>query len=146
MYIELCFYQKEINMEFLLWLQDHRTPVLDKIMSVLTFLGSEYVILGVFCILFWCVNKKTAYKTCFSFFLSGLAVHGLKMICRVDRPFVRDSRLHVVESAAGDATGYSFPSGHTQASSSIFLTVAKYSTHKFVSIFSLRFHHIYDLR
>lgn len=111
-------------MEFLLWLQDHRTPVLDKIMSILTFLGSEYVILGVLCILFWCVNKKTAYKTCFSFFLSGLAVHGLKMICRVDRPFVRDSRLHVVESAAEDATGYSFPSGHTQGAAGLFATLS----------------------
>ena len=111
-------------MDFLLWLQNHRTPVLDKIMSILTYLGSEYVILAVLCILFWCVNKKTAYKTCFSFFLSGLAVHGLKMICRVERPFVRDNRLHVVESAAGDATGYSFPSGHTQGSAGLFATLA----------------------
>ncbi len=111
-------------MEFLLWLQNHRTPVMDKIMSLLTFLGSEYVILAVLCILFWCVNKKTAYKTCFSFFLSGLAVHGLKMACRIERPFIRDSRLHPVEAARADATGYSFPSGHTQGAAGLYSTLA----------------------
>lgn len=111
-------------MDFLLQLQNLRNPVLDKIMSLLTHLGSEVLIIGVVCILYWCVNKKTAYKLCFSYFISGLAVQGLKIACRIDRPWIRDSRLYPVEAAKDGATGYSFPSGHTQGAAGLFATLS----------------------
>lgn len=111
-------------MDFLLQLQNLRNPVLDKIMSLLTHLGSEILVIGVVCILYWCVNKKTAYKLCFSYFISGLAVQGLKIACRVDRPWIRDSRLYPVEAAKDGATGYSFPSGHTQGATGLFSTLS----------------------
>ncbi len=111
-------------MDFLLQLQNLRNPVLDKIMSLLTHLGSEILVIGVVCILYWCVNKKTAYKLCFSYFISGLAVQGLKIACRIDRPWIRDSRLYPVEAAKDGATGYSFPSGHTQGATGLFSTLS----------------------
>ena len=86
-------------MDFLYELQTLRTPVLDKIMSLLTHLGSEIIVIGVLCIMYWCINKRTAYKLCFTYFISGLAVQGLKIACRIERPWIRDSRLHVVDAA-----------------------------------------------
>ncbi len=111
-------------MDFLFNLQNLRNPVLDKIMSVLTHLGSELIVIGVLCVMYWCINKKTAYKLCFTYFISGLAVQGLKIACRIERPWVRDSRLYPVEAAKEGATGYSFPSGHTQSSTGLFASLS----------------------
>lgn len=110
-------------MNFLYELQNLRTPFLDKIMSLLTHLGSELIVIGVLCVLYWCINKRTAYKLCFSYFISGLAVQGLKIACRIERPWIRDSRLYPVEAAREGATGYSFPSGHTQSATGLWATL-----------------------
>jgi undecaprenyl-diphosphatase len=48
------------------------------------------------------------------FFLSSLAVQGLKIVFRVPRPWVYDTSFTVVGGAYDAATGYAFPSGHTQ--------------------------------
>ncbi len=111
-------------MDFLYFLQELRNPVLDTIISLLTNIGSEVVVIGVLCLFFWCLDKKTAYKLCFTYFISGLAVQGLKIACRIDRPWIKDSRLYPVESAREGASGYSFPSGHTQSSTGLFSSLA----------------------
>lgn len=111
-------------MDFLYFLQELRNPVLDNIFYILTNIGSEIIVIGVLCIFFWCLDKKTAYKLCFTYFVSGLAVQGLKIACRIERPWVRDSRLYPVEAAKEGATGYSFPSGHTQSSTGLFSGLA----------------------
>lgn len=111
-------------MDFLFYLQELRNPVMDAIFSVLTHLGSELIVIGVLCLFFWCLDKKTAYKLCFTYFISGLAVQGLKIACRIERPWIRDTRLYPVESAIEGATGYSFPSGHTQSSTGLFSSLA----------------------
>ena len=111
-------------MDFLYWLQNLRNPVLDAIMAVLTNFGSEILVIGVLCIFYWCLDKKTAHKLCFTYFISGLAVQGLKIACRIERPWVKDSRLYPVEAAKEGATGYSFPSGHTQGVTGLFAGLA----------------------
>jgi len=48
------------------------------------------------------------------FFLSSLVVQGMKICFRIDRPWVADPTFEPVRSAVRQATGYAFPSGHTQ--------------------------------
>lgn len=111
-------------MDFLYQLQNLRTPFWDSLCSLLTNLGGEIILVAILCILYWCLNKELAYKLCFTYFLSGLLVQGVKIVCRIERPWIRDTRLSVVESAADGATGYSFPSGHTQAAASLYGALA----------------------
>lgn len=111
-------------MDFLYTLQNLRNPVLDAIMLFFTYFGDEILVIGILCVTYWCINKKLAYKVCFTYFISGLLVQGLKIVFRVDRPWVRDSRLTPSESALDGATGYSFPSGHTQGSTGLFAALA----------------------
>lgn len=111
-------------MDFLYTLQELRNPVLNGLFSAITYLGSEIVVIGVLCIAYWCLNKQLAYKICFTYFVSGLMVQGTKIACRIDRPWVLDKRLHVLDSAKDAATGYSFPSGHTQSSTGLFSALA----------------------
>ena len=80
-------------MDFLYTLQNLRNPVLDTIMSIITNLGGELIVIAALCIIYWCINKDFAYKLCFTYFISGLLVQGAKIACRVERPWVRDSRL-----------------------------------------------------
>ena len=107
-------------MELLHSIASIRSPFLDFLIGLITRLGEEELILVVICVAFWCVNKLFAYKAGIVFFLSGITVQSLKITFRVDRPWVKDPGFNAVPSAMERATGYSFPSGHTQAGGSLF--------------------------
>ena len=83
--------------------------------------------MGIFAICFWCINKTLAYKMTFAFFTSSVAVQGLKLHFRIERPWIIDPGFKPVESAIEGATGYSFPSGHTQSATSIYAVLAFHS-------------------
>jgi undecaprenyl-diphosphatase len=51
----------------------------------------------------------------------------LKLWFRIPRPWVKDPEFTIVESARAEATGYSFPSGHTQSSVGMFGAVARWN-------------------
>jgi undecaprenyl-diphosphatase len=58
----------------------------------------------------------------------------LKILCRVPRPWVKDPNFTIVESAREAATGYSFPSGHTQTAVGLFGGVARTTKQRWVCI------------
>ena len=111
-------------MEFLKILEGIRTSFLDNLFYILTYGGEELMLLGFVGILFWCVDKKTAYRIVFSYLPSILIINTLKITFKVERPWVRDPSLTIVEKARASATGYSFPSGHTQCAVSLWGTLA----------------------
>jgi undecaprenyl-diphosphatase len=49
-----------------------------------------------------------------------MLIQGLKITFRIPRPWVRSELLHPVKSVIDTATGYSFPSGHTQSATAFF--------------------------
>lgn len=101
-------------MELLRTLESLRTPWFDTFFGTVTRLGEEMILIFVFCALYWCISKRHAYVMGAVFFVSSLAVQGLKVIFRVPRPWVYDPAFTTVTGAEGAATGYAFPSGHTQ--------------------------------
>ena len=111
-------------MEFLYWLAALRNPVLDTAMQLITEFGSEmlFIVLGIF--MLWCMDKKQGYFILMTGFFGVYANQFLKLICRVPRPWVLDPEFAIVESARAEATGYSFPSGHTQTAVGSFLGLA----------------------
>lgn len=102
-------------MDFLQFLAQYRTDAGDIFFQGVTYIAQEVLVVAVICWLFWCSNKKLAYSLGFAYFTSGLLVQGLKITFRIPRPWVLDSGFHAVQSAIPGATGYSFPSGHTQS-------------------------------
>lgn len=111
-------------MNVLYWFESIRTPLLDGFFSAVTFLGHELIPVALICILYWCADKRLAYKIGFSFFLSGLMTQCLKITFRVDRPWIKDPAFKPVGNAVDEATSYSFPSGHTQAATSVYGSLA----------------------
>ncbi len=121
-------------MTFLWLLEKIRTPLLDDLMQFITYFGQEMVIIAVICTLYWCVDKRFAYLLGFNYFTAGLCVQVLKITFRVPRPWILDPDFHAVKSALPGATGYSFPSGHTQGATSLFFPLALRSQRKGMKI------------
>lgn len=110
-------------MSFLRLLVDFRTPALDILFQCLTFIAQEPVVILVICWLYWCHDKILAYTLAFTYFLSGLLIQGLKLVFRIPRPWILDPDFQPVASALSGATGFSFPSGHTQSATALFSTL-----------------------
>lgn len=111
-------------MTFLWLLEGIRTPFLDQLMQFITYFGQEIIIIAVICALYWCADKRFAYLLGFTYFTAGLCVQSLKITFRIPRPWVLNPDFHAVESAIPGATGYSFPSGHTQGATCLFFPLA----------------------
>ena len=111
-------------MSFLYLLEGIRNPVLDFIFSVITFCGDEIVFMAVGMIVFWCVSKQKGYYLLSVGFVGTVINQFLKITFRIPRPWVKDPNFTIVESAREAASGYSFPSGHTQTSVGLFGGVA----------------------
>ncbi len=121
-------------MAFLHFLEDLRTPFFDAFFSLVTRLGEEtfFIVMGM--ILFWCVNKRLGYYL-LSVGLTGTVLNQfLKLLFRIPRPWVRDNSLTVVGDATEAATGYSFPSGHTQTAVGIYGGIARWYNNIWVRV------------
>ena len=111
-------------MQLLYFLESLRNPVFDAFFSLITLCGEETIFMAVGMIFFWCVNKHQGYYLfCVGFFGTVLNQF-LKMVFRIPRPWIKDPDFTIVESARDAASGYSFPSGHTQTSVGLFGGIA----------------------
>ncbi len=124
-------------MEFLYWLESIRNPVLDAFFSVITYCGDELVFMAVAVILMWCVDKYQGYFMLFVGFLGTQINQLLKVTYRIPRPWVKDPNFTIVESAREAATGYSFPSGHTQCSVGTFGALAVWNKQVWLRVVSI---------
>ena len=111
-------------MDFLRLLEGIRNPVLDSFFLGITYFGQEICILAVICLFYWCLDKNFAYRLGFIYFSAGLCIQTLKITFRIPRPWILDPEFHPVASAVPAATGYSFPSGHTQGGTCLFVPLA----------------------
>jgi len=118
----------------LYWFQSVRHPALDTIVGLVTRMGEETVFMVLGLVVLWCVDKKWG----FSFLLAGLVGSVvnqlLKAIFLIPRPWVLDPNFTIVESAREAATGYSFPSGHTQTAAVVYGMLAAWLKKKWVSV------------
>jgi membrane-associated phospholipid phosphatase len=124
-------------MEFLYLLEKIRNPILDTFFSLVTHLGEETVFLALAIIFFWCVSKYEGYYIMITGLVGTLVNQALKLAFRIPRPWVLDPDFTVVESARPEATGYSFPSGHTQNIAGTFGAIGASSRKRWVSITAL---------
>ncbi len=119
-------------MKVLYALESIRTPWLDTVMAAITHLGEETVFMVAALVVFWCVSKRQGYYLLAVGFAGTVLNQFLKLLCRIPRPWVLDSDFTIVESARAQATGYSFPSGHTQNAVGTFGGIARFTRRKWV--------------
>lgn len=112
-------------MELLKFIEGIRTPLGDAFFSIVTHLGEETIFIVAGLLFFWCIDKKKGYFILSVGFLGTVINQFLKLWFRIPRPWVRDPDFTIVESARAEATGYSFPSGHTQSALGVFGSIAR---------------------
>ena len=121
-------------MDILYALEKIRTPFWNGVMSAVTQLGGEVIFIVAAGVVFWCVSKWEGYYLMTIAFCGTVLNQFLKLICRVPRPWVRDPNFTIVESARAEATGYSFPSGHTQNAIGLFGGMARWGGRRWVRL------------
>ena len=126
-------------MDFLYFLQQHHHPFFDVFFEIISKLVDKTGIFIVICVLYWCFNKKYAHKIAVGFLFSGIFVQSLKIILRIPRPWILDSRLEPSEEMLETATGYSCPSGHTQTATSLCYSLLDFVKTKWVRILLFTF-------
>lgn len=103
----------EYMLKMLESIQLMRSPFVDRLFTGITFLGEEYFAIAVICLILWCINKKAGYRIGFAYISCWLLNLSLKEIVRIPRPFELDK--NIIALSPETATGFSFPSGHTQS-------------------------------
>lgn len=119
-------------MEFLYLLEKIRLPGLNEFMLAITHLGAETAFLVTALIVFWCVSKRQGYYILSVGFVGTIANQFMKLWFRVPRPFELDPDFHCLPAAYEGASGFSFPSGHTQSAVGTFGGIAHSTGNKWV--------------
>lgn len=100
------------ELDFLILLENSRNGFLNKLFEAATMLGEHSVFVVIVAVLYFMIDKELAKKLLFITMIS-LNVNGIvKNFVKAPRPFA-SSKITCVRP--GTATGYSFPSGHTQS-------------------------------
>lgn len=108
------FLTGEFNIKIIKLFQSFNNPFLDNFFTLITITGEEYFLILLLTYIFWCKNKKFGYKIGMAI-LSGTLINiSFKEMFKVPRPF-NEGGIRTLR--AETATGYSFPSGHTQGGS-----------------------------
>ncbi len=98
-------------MELIKLIQSISNPFLDIVFQLVTMMGEDTFFMLVTAVIYWCIDKELGYKLGFVTLTSASVNFGLKDLLKIPRPIgepgIRSLRVHTAE-------GYSFPSGHTQ--------------------------------
>lgn len=96
-------------------LQNIRNPFLTSIMEAITAMAESLPLVIVIAVLYWCGDKKKTVRIGWAMLCSTVVNGVIKNIVKAQRPFQKGV---VTPVRVETATGYSFPSGHTQTATS----------------------------
>jgi len=102
--------------------QSIQNPFLDHFFTYITMLAEQYFIILVVAWVYWNYSKKEGFILTFLFLISSMLNSLLKVTFHTQRPFEQLDNFHA--QRVRTANGFSFPSGHTQSGTTLFVTLA----------------------
>lgn len=111
-----------MDIAYLLWLQGIRESVphfVEQLFVVISAIAASKALIVIPALLFWCLDKRAGRYVLFTFAIGTLANQFVKNTVCAYRPWVRSADVHPSAGALEEATGYSFPSGHTTVSATL---------------------------
>ncbi len=115
------------QIDFLLFLQGIReisNPVITNLLSHISQFG-EYFIATLICVVvYWCIDARNGIYMFTVFGINIIITHLFKLIACVYRPWIINDKIQPPQNAFGYARSYSFPSGHSANSSSLYGALA----------------------
>lgn len=121
-----------IQVEILKFIQSFKNPILNILFLTITISTEIPVVLIVASILYWCVNKKYGERLLFALIGNVALNTGVKEFFKVQRPIGVDG---IESMRVSTATGYSFPSGHTQIGTAFWVSMMSIFKNKYLYIF-----------
>ncbi|MCI6039953.1 MAG: phosphatase PAP2 family protein [Clostridiales bacterium] len=121
-------------MTFLKMLESIRTPFWDQVAAAVTLLGEETFFMLVGLALVWCFDKRWGFRLLFAGLTGTVLNQLLKAVFLIPRPWVLDPNFTIVEEARAGATGYSFPSGHTQSAATVLGMLAVWVRNRYFTV------------
>lgn len=112
-----------MELEILRSIQSIANPFLDMLFQLITICGEQIVLISIISIIYWTLDKKFGEYIAYSVLTSVLLNNAIKDIFKMKRPIGEEG---IRTLRAETATGYSFPSGHTQGASSFYGAMAIY--------------------
>jgi membrane-associated phospholipid phosphatase len=108
----------------LFFFQSVANPALDFFFNVMSALAEQYLFIAIFGLIYWNISKKQGFALTFTFLLSVAVNDLMKMLFRTPRPF--EVLNEISGKRLASATGYAFPSGHTQGATTFYLSIAQW--------------------
>lgn len=109
-------------MDFLIYIQSYASPALDKIFQGITILGEDTFLIFMAVAVYWCYDKRLGFRLGVLYCLSIMLNNVIKEAVKAPRPIglegIRSLRVET-------ATGYSFPSGHTQGATTFWTALSQ---------------------
>ena len=112
-----------MELEILRHIQSIANPFLDFLFQLITICGEQIVLISIIAVIYWTLDKKFGEYIAYSVLTSVLLNNTIKDIFKMKRPIGEKGIRTLREQTA---TGYSFPSGHTQSASSFYGAIAIY--------------------
>ena len=111
-----------MDISYLLWLQGVREALpsfVEQFFVIISAIAASSALIVLPCLLYWCLDKRGGEFLLFSFSLGALCNQFIKNTVCAYRPWIRSADIRPAAGALEGATGYSFPSGHVQASATL---------------------------
>ena len=113
-----------MELDILRAIQSIANPFLDVLFLLITILGEQTIIVVLMESIYWSYDKVLGEYIVYSSLTGVLVNNSIKDIFKMQRPIGEDGiRSLRVETA----TGYSFPSGHTQQATTFYGTLFMYT-------------------
>lgn len=110
----------DIQLSILQFFQSIRTPILNVIFLIFT-ISTELPVLVLFSTaIYWCINKKYGQKILFALVGNITLNTGIKEFVKAPRPIGVEG---INSMRTSTATGFSFPSGHTQSATAFWVSI-----------------------
>ncbi|UCG01581.1 MAG: phosphatase PAP2 family protein [Candidatus Heimdallarchaeota archaeon] len=106
------------------------SPLLDPIFGLITFFGDKLFVIGILIIIFYCIDKKVAFRAAILVIFTAFVTYSLKGIFALERPYLEYERLNKsgikgTKDILGQLpTDYTFPSGHSSNAGSFWTFLA----------------------
>lgn len=127
-----------MDIEYLLFLQRIRESLGwfgEDFFELISNLAASMLAILIVGVIYWSANKKLGTQIGLAFSTGTFVTGILKNIFCVYRPWLRDVRIQPSVQAIEGASGYSFPSGHSQIGVNVYGTAATYAKKKLLKIF-----------
>ena len=123
----------EFELNIIRAIQSIANPFLDGLFQFITMFGEEAILIPLIAVIYWAFNKKMGEYIAYASLTSVLVNGAIKDIFKAKRPIGEPGiRSLKVETA----TGYSFPSGHTQGTASFWGAIAIYLKKNYMYVIS----------